>query len=138
MPNSRRKGKGGELEVAGIYSFVVYGLLPNLNDYIKAERRNRFEAAAMKRKTQAAVLAAIHRSLRGAKITRPVILHYLWVERDRRRDKDNVAFAQKFVQDALVQAGVLRNDGWSNVEGFTHAFAVDKAHPRVEVRIEVL
>lgn len=118
--------------------FVVYGLLPNLNDYITAERRNRYAAAAMKKKSQAAVLAAIRRSCRGVKITGPVVLHYLWVEKNRRRDKDNVAFAQKFVQDALVQAGVLKNDGWAEVEGFTHAFALDKNHPRVEVEVEIL
>ena len=49
---------------------------------------------------------------------------------------DNVAFARKFVQDALVRCGVLKNDGWAQVENFTDAFSVDKKNPRVEVRFE--
>ena len=50
--------------------------------------------------------------------------------------KDNIAFAKKFIQDALVETGVLRNDGWSEIEGFTDNFALDPKNPRVEVTIE--
>ena len=38
--------------------------------------------------------------------------------------------------DALVETGVLRNDGWSEIEGFTDNFALDPKNPRVEVTIE--
>ena len=62
-------------------------------------------------------------------------MHYVWVEPNRNRDKDNVAFAKKFVQDGLVKAGVLVNDGWAQVEGFTDNFVVDKHHPRVEIEL---
>ena len=55
----------------------------------------------------------------------------------RRRDLDNVAFAKKFIQDSLVHAGVLVNDGWNQIEGFTDDFAVDPKNPRVEVTIEI-
>ena len=30
----------------------------------------------------------------------------------------------------------LKNDGWSNIEGFTDSFVVDKKRPRIEVLIE--
>ena len=120
----------------GIHKLIIPGILPNANDYIGANRTNRYGAAKMKRQAEAAVMAAIKRQMRGLKLTRPVVLHYTWVEKDRRRDHDNVAFAQKFVQDALVHAGVLKNDGWAQVEGFTHAFRVDSKHPRVEVELE--
>ena len=52
-------------------------------------------------------------------------------------DKDNIAFAKKFIQDSLVHAGVLANDGWNQIEGFTDDFAVDPKNPRVEVTIEI-
>ena len=65
-----------------------------------------------------------------------MVIHYLWIEPSRRRDKDNVAFAKKFIQDALVEGGVLRNDGWAEIEHFTDDFAVDPKNPRVEVTIE--
>ena len=40
----------------------------------------------------------------------PVTVRFTWVEGNRRRDIDNVAFAKKFVLDGLVQAGVIGND----------------------------
>ena len=108
---------------------------PGLNDYISVERSHRQKAAKMKRDCQNAVILCARRQIRG-KFTRPVVMNYLWVEKDRRRDKDNVAaFGRKVIQDALVKAGVLHNDGWANIEGFSDRFAGDKKNPRVEVEI---
>ena len=53
-----------------------------------------------------------------------------------RTGKDNIAFAKKFIQDALVKSRVLKNDGWNDIDGFSDDFRVDKKRPRVEVRIE--
>ena len=121
------------------YTFTVPGRLPCLNDYIKIERGGggRYGAAQMKRETQNLIHWAIKGSpLRAVKLEGPVTIHYLWLEQDRRRDKDNIAFAKKFIQDALVAAGVLENDGWRHIEGFTDSFAVDSKNPRIEVTIE--
>lgn len=49
---------------------------------------------------------------------------------------DNIAFAKKFILDALVKKGVLKDDGWKWVKGFTDEFFVDKKNPRVEVEME--
>ena len=38
----------------------------------------------------------------------------------------------------LVSAGVLKNDGWNDIEGFSDRFYIDKANPRVEVEITEL
>ena len=40
--------------------------------------------------------------------------------------------------DALVNCGVLKNDGWDQISGFTDTFCVDKEHPRIEVTITEL
>ncbi len=116
---------------------VIKGTLPGLNEYIDLERgkAGKQRANALKQRTQQVIGAAINKQLRGVRFTRPVTMHYTWVEKNRRRDKDNIAFARKFVQDALVRARVLENDGWRHVEGFTDSFAVDKNAPRVEVII---
>jgi hypothetical protein len=37
-----------------------------------------------------------------------------------------------------VAAGVLKNDGWNDIEGFNDRFYIDKANPRVEVEITEL
>lgn len=119
----------------GVYLLTIPGRLPNLNDYIDAERRNRQAAAKLKRETQNYIGWYIRKDLRGVHFKGPVAMQYTWVEKDERRDKDNIAFAKKFIQDALVQMGVLRDDGWDEIAGFSDDFKVDKNKARVEVRI---
>ena len=115
---------------------IIPFTLPGLNDYIAAERSHRQKAATMKRQYQDAVIMVIRRQIRG-KLREPVRMRYLWVEKDRRRDKDNISsFGRKIIQDAMVKAGKLRNDGWQNIQSFSDDFTVDKKRPRVEVIIE--
>lgn len=114
---------------------VIPLTFPGLNDYINAERTHRQKAAKMKKEYQDAVMLCI-RSQRLPTFDGPVYMYYSWVEKDRRRDKDNIAaFGRKVIQDALIKAGVLKNDGWANITGFSDAFSVDKDGPRVEVII---
>lgn len=111
---------------------IIKGRLPGLNELIAAERTNRYMAAKLKRDAEELVIWSAKASLRG-KIPTPTIMHYLWVEPNRKRDKDNISsFGRKVIQDALVKAGYLPGDGWKHIEGFTDAFAVDK-NPRIEV-----
>lgn len=121
------------------WKVTIPGLLPGLNEYIDAERavKGKYKAAAMKKQAENVIGYMVKTQLRGARFVRPVIIHYRWIEPNRRRDKDNVAFAKKFIQDSLVHAGVLVNDGWNQIEGFTDDFAVDPKNPRVEVTIEI-
>lgn len=114
---------------------VIKGTLPGLNDYINAERANKNAAAEMKRKYQGVIMAYIKKCLGPWKPKTPVWMSYTWYEKDRRRDKDNVAFARKFIQDALVKAGTIPNDGWKEIEGFDDTFLVDAKNPRIEVEI---
>lgn len=115
---------------------VIQGRLPGLNEYITAERRHRQQAAALKRQAEQAIGWEIRAQLKGKRFERPVVMRYRWVEPNRKRDKDNIAFAKKFIQDALVQCGTLKNDGWREIVSFSDAFDVDAKHPRVEVEIE--
>ena len=114
--------------------FVIEGRMPSLNDYVAAERANRLKAAAMKRReTTRARDAAV---AQGAPEFRgPVTVRFLWVERDRRRDLDNVAFAKKFVLDGMVEAGVIPGDGQRHVVGLQDTFERDPERPRVVVEV---
>lgn len=118
--------------MASSYSFIIEGRFPSLNQYINAERRNRYAGAKIKHEeTERAAAAA--RSL--PHIDKPVTVAFRWVEPNRRRDTDNVAFAKKFILDGLVQANVLDDDDPAHVTGFSDTFAYDKNNPRVEVTI---
>ena len=117
------------------HKLIIPGTLPGLNEFISAERTNKHKAAALKRQTERLISLMAATQLKGLRLSRPVIMRYLWVEPNRRRDKDNIAFAKKFVQDALVSCGYLPDDGWRQIEHFTDDFAVDAKNPRVEVTI---
>lgn len=114
---------------------VIPGPLPGLNEFIRAERGNKYAGNQVKKHAEAAIAACIRQQLGRQRAQPPVQLRITWVERDRRRDRDNVAFAKKFILDALVRAGVIPDDGWDMVTGFRDAFALDRANPRVEVEI---
>ena len=119
------------------YLLTIPGTLNNLNDYILADRTNRHKGAKMKANNGDIVAIAIKQCMRGVRIEKPVFMEYLWVEPNKRRDKDNISsFGRKVIQDSLVQCGVLKDDGWKYVVGFSDRFEVDKKNPRVEVLIK--
>ena len=117
------------------HTLIINGTLPGLNEYVNAERSNRYKAAAMKHQVESVVIACAKKYLRGVKYERPVVMEYRWYEPNKRRDKDNVVFAKKFIQDGLVKAGVLHGDGWKWIERFNDDVQEDKNNPRVEVTI---
>lgn len=100
-------------------TIVIKGKLPSLNEYIRACRSNPRAGARMKRETEELIIIQLGR-LRP--ITAPVILHFVWHEETRRRDKDNVAAGKKFALDAMQKAGKLPDDGNRYITGFTDSF----------------
>lgn len=130
MPKEKKENRPSR------YRITINGTLPGLNQYIEAERRNRYLGAKMKRQTEQTVMLCARSQLRGIKFSGPVVMRYSWYEKDRRRDKDNISsFGRKCIQDALVREGVLKNDGWGEIDGFSDCFYVDKQNPRIEVEI---
>lgn len=114
---------------------IIQGELPDLNKYINAERSNKYGAASIKKKATESVAWACYEQ----KIPRgigEVYLLFKWYCKNKRKDKDNVAFAKKFILDGLQLAEVINNDGWNDVSGFEDRFWVDKDNPRVEIEIE--
>ena len=66
---------------------------------------------------------------------RAKIFKFTWYRVNRRSDTDNIAFAKKFIMDAFVESGLIKNDGWKSVKGFIDIFEVDRANPRVEIEL---
>lgn len=115
---------------------VIEGRLPNLNDYTKACRGNKYAGAKMKEESERVISAHIRQQLQGVAFKGTVKLAFRWYEPDRRRDLDNICFAKKFILDALVSNGIIETDSWRGVVGFTDEFFIDKKNPRIEVEIE--
>ena len=117
-------------------TLVIEGQLPNLNDYTKACRGNKYSGAQMKKHAEAIISTYIMAQLRGVCFDSTVELAFRWYEPNRKRDLDNICFAKKFILDALVSNGIIVADGWKVVVGFTDHFFVDAKKPRIEVDIK--
>ena len=97
----------------------IRGKLPSLNEYIEAERTNRHMAAKIKRDTDQLICMHLARMKR---IEKKVRIRFVWYEQNARRDPDNVAFAKKFILDAMQKCGKLKNDNAKWIAGFEDAF----------------
>lgn len=110
-------------------------MLTTCNDYINAERTNKFKGAEIKKiETERVRLACVG----VLPIERyPVQISFIWLCKNKRVDPDNIAFAKKFILDGLQKAGVLKNDGWDFVcGGFSDRFSISPAgHVGVNVLI---
>lgn len=109
-----------------------------MNDYVKACRGNKYSAAKMKNEAEHIVSGYTMKAQfknPHARFEKPVFVKFKWIEPNRARDKDNVAFAKKFIFDAFVKNGILKGDGWQYVDGFSDSFDVDKTNPRIEIEI---
>ena len=118
------------------YRITIQGRLSGLNEYIAAERTNQYKAAKLKRENEAIVMIAIKQQSRNVKIGKPVYMEYTWVEKNKRRDLDNITFGRKIIQDSLVKAGILKDDGWKYILGFSDRFQVDRENSRIEIKIK--
>ena len=113
---------------------VIPGRLPALNEYTNDNRSGVHAGAGLKKKTETALAWQLKSQLRN-KAFGYVSLKFSWYEKDKRRDKDNVCFAKKFILDALQTVGAINGDGWKHIDGFEDCFYVDAINPRVEITI---
>lgn len=108
--------------------------LATLNQYINAERTNRFKAAKIKHAaTDVAKMFTIKAMREGVRFQWGVPLRFDWYCANKRTDPDNVAFQHKFVFDGMMAAGFLENDNWAHIVELNDRFFIDKRRPRVEV-----
>jgi Holliday junction resolvase RusA-like endonuclease len=99
--------------------------LPGLNEYTRANRTSKYEGAKIKAHYER-VIGFYLRKARCPQLRPPVTIDFLWIEENRRRDLDNIAFAKKFILDALVSCGYLEDDNRKVVTAFRDSFAYAK------------
>lgn len=115
--------------------FTVRTHIPTLNEYIKAERSNRYIAAKLKAETQERLTWELLPRPPKPPVESPQELDVVFVLADMRKDWDNVAFGLKFIQDALVEAEILKDDSPKYLNPPRVHFAIDKNDPRTVIRI---
>lgn len=110
-------------------TFRINQKLPSLNEWVAANRSNKYMGAKFKREVEEVVVWSIRQALTAQTLHRPskaVMINFEWHERTKRRDADNIASAKKFILDALVTTGVLEDDSRKYVKGFYDRIIDDK------------
>lgn len=117
--------------------FIIPFSMPGLNEYLAECARSPQAGGKIKRENMNFACNCIRKYLKKWKATKPLIIHFYYFQKDKRMDKDNIdSFARKVIFDALQKTGTIRNDGWGEIENYTHDFFIDSKHPRIVVYLE--
>lgn len=118
--------------------FTIMGKMPSLNDVIDKTRLNKFAGATMKRKLQQDIKTQLLHQVASMGLEIPLDCQcdfkFTFYEQNKKRDKDNIISSQKFLFDAMVEVGILKNDGWRWVGNLAYDFKIDDVY-RVEIEI---
>lgn len=106
-----------------MYKVTIPMKLPSLNEYINAckiQRGKWNKGNEIKQQTQAEMIYYLRQL---PKFEKPIHIRFKWISKTNdRRDLDNIAFAKKFILDAMQQAGRLTNDNRKHVASFEDVF----------------
>lgn len=114
--------------------FVIQQKLPSLNEVIGANRENKYVGASLKRQVQKDICDWIRVALMKNTL-QPVEkceVDIIWHEKTKRRDADNIQSSVKFILDAMVEMGIIKNDTRKYVPQIHHRI-VDDTEDYVEV-----
>lgn len=124
------------------YRLTVNRFDSGLNELLSGvyyDYRNKRVVNSVKAKNDKICIDSIRlsRVFNGVKLQPPIVIHYKFYCKDKRRDRSNVqsAFIKSF-EDALQKLKILSNDGYDDVVGMTTDFEIDRNRPRVDVCIE--
>ena len=107
---------------------------PSLNQYIKIERGNKYQSAKVKKEY---TNITMYLTMGKKKINTPCKLKFTWYIKNKRTDPDNICFARKFALDGIVKSGIIPDDTFKHIKGFTDEFIViNEIHKEVGVMIE--
>lgn len=112
--------------------------LTSLNEYINAERTNRYAAAGIKKKNQRDIEVFLRSAVNRGELHHHdcASLTMTWTVPNKRRDLDNIAFATKFIQDALVEIGVFDDDNLDHITQLHHYAVIEKGEFSLKLTIK--
>jgi hypothetical protein len=114
----------------------IPGRMPGLNEIIALRAQKWKGAYSEVKRTWTETIVALVQAAGLPTFPRGACLDYTAREPDKRRDPGNVfGGIDKFVSDALVKAGVLKNDGWKGVLGLRFRWELNRDAPGVLVRL---
>lgn len=121
-------------------TFTIPLRLPSLNEIILASSTVlkggiRFGSKYSLMKKEAASLIGMSiREHNIVPIKGPFTASFIWKEKNKRRDPDNIAAAVKFIFDSLQKEGIIVNDNWKYNLGWSNKFEIS-TEPEVVVEL---
>ena len=92
---------------------------PTFNEYLNECRKNKFAGANMKRRIESDIAWFIDAM---PVYHKPIQIHFHWIEKNWKRDADNICYAKKFILDTMVAEGKITNDNRHHVTAFKDTF----------------
>ena len=124
------------------YKITIYGFDSGLNEVLNGvhyDWRMKRVVNPVKKKNDELMIKQLRFKSELKQIQTPIVIHYAFYVKDKRRDRMNIASAfDKSFEDALQKVGFLANDGFNDVLNATFEFHVDKENPRTEITITEL
>lgn len=122
------------------YKITIYGFDSGLNEVLSAvyyDWRTKRVFNREKKKNDDLMIKHLRRcDFKEVKLNTPIEIDYKFYVKDKRHDRMNIASAfDKSFLDALQKVGMLHNDGYDDVIGFSFDWEIDRTNPRVEVVI---
>lgn len=122
------------------YKITIYGFDSGLNEVLSAvyyDWRTKRVFNREKKKNDDLMIKYLRRcDFKDVKLKTPIEIDYKFYVKDKRHDRMNIASAfDKSFLDALQKVGMLHNDGYDDVIGFSFDWEIDRTNPRVEVVI---
>lgn len=101
--------------------------VPTLNNFIDACKVQRGSWNAGNKMKQSYQQAFYYYFVKLPVLKPPLIMHFTWIEKNKRRDLDNISsVGRKFILDTLQIAGKLKNDNANYCVEFTDKFRLGK------------
>ena len=121
------------------YSITIYGFDSGLNEVFNGvyfDYQQKRIVNPVKKKNDETMIKQLRFRSDLREIKTPIVIHYAFYVKDKRRDRMNIASAaDKSFEDALQKVGFIKNDGFNDVLNATFEFHVDKDNPRIEIKI---
>jgi len=111
-------------------TYTIYYDFKQLNEVIRIERGNRYNAAKLKKDETSVVQYAL---LNKKQFNTPCKIKFTWLIKNKRIDPDNRAYSKKSVLDGMVKAKIIPDDTHKHILGFVDEFEIsDKVGVRIE------
>ena len=118
-------------------TFKIPGQLPGMNKIIAASKTHHMVYKKIKEEHCWYIGTCIkkHNITPYTDGDLPINVKITWVCENKKRDKDNIMAGQKFILDAMVKSGVIKDDGWKYIGEIEHKFMVEKNNPHVIIEL---